>query len=144
MDYFRAAEISASGMLAQKLRIEAAASNIANMTSTSQAVAELYRPLAVVMQPRAAGFASAWSRAGTAPTGVAAQVVEQGEVAPRVAYEPGHPHADSQGMVRYPGVDQVKEMMAVTTALRAYEANLAALNASKIMASRALEIGGQG
>lgn len=143
MDYFRAAEISASGMLAQKLRVEAAASNIANMTATGEAVADLYRPLTVVMQAQASRFAQAWGQANPMPVGVVAQLVEQKAASPRLVYEPGHPHADGQGMVRYPGVDQVKEMMTVTAALRAYEANLAALSASKTLAAKALEIGGQ-
>jgi flagellar basal-body rod protein FlgC len=143
MDYLRAAEISGAGMLAQKLRVEAAASNIANMTSTAASIAGLYRPLTVAMQPQVTSFAAAWRSAERSPASVVAQVVEQAQAKPRLVYEPGHPHADADGMVAYPGVDQVKEMMAVTNALRTYEANLAALQASKTMALKALEIGGQ-
>jgi len=57
-------------------------------------------------------------------------------------HEPGHPHADKSGMVRYPGVDHLSQMVSITEALRAYEANLAALQTARAMASRALDIGG--
>jgi flagellar basal-body rod protein FlgC len=63
---------------------------------------------------------------------------------PRMAYEPGHPFANAQGMVAYPAVDHTQQMLVLNTALRAYEANIVAMNAAKTMASRTLEIGGQG
>jgi flagellar basal-body rod protein FlgC len=142
MDYFRAAEISGAGMLAQKIRIETAASNIANMTTSAKSVADAYRPLTVVMRPEATGFSAAWERSD-APASVTAQVVEQTMTKPRFVHEPGHPDADEAGMVAYPAIDHLKEMMTVMTALRSYEANLAALQASKTLALKALEIGGQ-
>jgi flagellar basal-body rod protein FlgC len=58
-------------------------------------------------------------------------------------YEPGHPQADDKGFVAYPAVDQVNEMVNVMTAVRAYEANVVAMNAAKAMSVKALEIGGQ-
>ena len=58
-------------------------------------------------------------------------------------YEPGHPQADDKGFVAYPAVDQVSEMVNVMTAVRAYEANVVAMNAAKAMSVKALEIGGQ-
>jgi flagellar basal-body rod protein FlgC len=62
---------------------------------------------------------------------------------PRLAFEPGHPDADDKGFVAYPGINPVAEMMNLLTATRAYEANVAALNAAKAMALRAIDIGGQ-
>jgi flagellar basal-body rod protein FlgC len=70
-----------------------------------------------------------------------ATLVEQSGLATRMAYEPGHPHADAAGMVAYPAVDSTEEMMTVMTALRAYEANLAALQTTRTLAAKALEIG---
>jgi len=64
-------------------------------------------------------------------------------VAPRMVYEPGHPHADTKGYVAYPGVDQSTQMVNMASALRAYEANVVAMNAARVMAARTLEIGGQ-
>jgi flagellar basal-body rod protein FlgC len=57
-------------------------------------------------------------------------------------YEPGHPHADENGMVSYPAIDSTQEMMTVMAALRAYEANLSALQVTRMLAAKALEIGG--
>jgi flagellar basal-body rod protein FlgC len=76
-------------------------------------------------------------------TSVQAELVPQRSAAARKVYEPGHPDADATGMVSYPAVDHMHEMMTVMTAIRAYEANLAALQATKTMATKALEIGGQ-
>jgi flagellar basal-body rod protein FlgC len=60
----------------------------------------------------------------------------------RMVQDPGHPHADAQGYVRYPGVDQAAEMITAMTALRTYEANVAAMGFARAMAARALDIGG--
>jgi flagellar basal-body rod protein FlgC len=75
--------------------------------------------------------------------GVQATSVQALDVGPRMRYEPGHPHADTRGYVAYPAIDQATEMVNMSAALRAYEANVVALNASRTMAARALEIGGQ-
>jgi flagellar basal-body rod protein FlgC len=143
MDYFRAAAISASGMLAQKARIEAAALNLANMNTTHAAGEPGFRPVTAVIHAQQAAFAQAL--AGDAPPLALAQaeLVPIAEQQPRLAYEPGHPDADPNGMVAYPAVDHAKEMLTVTAALRTYEANLAVLQVTKTLAAKALEIGGQ-
>lgn len=143
MDYFRTAAVSASGMLAQKTRIEAAALNLANMNSTHAVGQPGFHPLSAVVHAQPGGFAAALY-GGAAPFVLAqAQLVPQAEQPPRLAYEPGHPHADAQGMVAYPAVDHAREMLTVTTALRSYEANLAVLQVSRTLAVKALDIGGQ-
>ncbi len=68
--------------------------------------------------------------------------IEPTVIAPRMVYEPGHPFANERGFVAYPGVDAATEMVTIMTALRAYEANVAALNAARTMTLRALDIGG--
>ena len=65
------------------------------------------------------------------------------ETAPRLVFDPGHPDANDKGYVSYPGVNQVNEMTNLVVALRAYEANVTAFNAAKVMALKALDIGGQ-
>ncbi len=142
MDLFRATEISASGMVAQKTRIEAAASNLANMHSAQTAGAPAYQPLTAVIRSKPASFASALSGSHLLAT-AQVELQPQAGAALRSVYEPGHPDADAAGMVSYPAVDHLREMLTVMTAMRAYEANLAALQATKTMASRALDIGGQ-
>jgi flagellar basal-body rod protein FlgC len=57
-------------------------------------------------------------------------------------FEPGHPEADERGFVAYPGINPVAEMMNLLTAVRVYEANVAALNAAKAMALKTLQLGG--
>jgi flagellar basal-body rod protein FlgC len=138
MDPFRLAEISAAGLLAQKARVEAAAANLAHLHASSADPAARYRPVAAVIHAASSGFGSAWQAAGR-------PVVRwvPSDAPPRRAYEPGHPHADADGIVSYPGVDPTHEMLTVMGALRAYEANLAALQATRALAVRALDIGGR-
>ena len=92
----------------------------------------------MLASPLTLDFEQQMTRAGGAEV---VQVVEENR-APRMAFDPGHPHADAKGFVAYPGVDQPTEMLMLNTALRAYEANMVALNTAKTMATRALEIGG--
>lgn len=143
MDPFRLSALSAAGLLAQKARIEAAAANLAHMHTSSADAAGGYRPLSAVIRAVPAGFADALRGAGAALPAPHAQLVARAD-APRRAYEPGHPHADAGGIVSYPAVDPAQEMLSVMTALRAYEANLACLQATRSLAVRALEIGGRG
>jgi flagellar basal-body rod protein FlgC len=135
MNYHQSFAISASGMAVEKARVDVTAVNLANAHSTRAADGGGFRALRVVSAERSTGF-------DTLLRG--AQVVEMRpiESPPRLAYEPGHPDADDKGFVAYPGINAVAEMMTLLTAVRAYEANVAALNAAKAMALRTLELGG--
>jgi flagellar basal-body rod protein FlgC len=135
MNYLQAFAISASGMAVEKTRVDVTAVNLANMHSTRAADGGGFRALRVVSVERGASFDSLLR---------GAQVLELRplESPARLAYEPGHPDADERGFVAYPGISPVAEMMNLLTAMRAYEANVAALNAAKAMALRTLEIGG--
>jgi flagellar basal-body rod protein FlgC len=141
MDYFRAAAISAAGMAAEKARVEAATLNLANMHTSAAPGTPGFQPVTAVIHagraPFARVFAGDWQPASLAK----AAMVPQVGATPRLAFEPGHPHADANGMVAYPAVDPTQEMMTVMTALRSYEANLAALQAGRTLAAKALEIG---
>jgi flagellar basal-body rod protein FlgC len=142
MDYRAAFQISASGMAVEKMRIDVTAANIANMHTAAASSASVYQPMKVLAQAMPVSFARqfgqlmAVSGGGPKIIGVEAQAV-----APRMVYEPGHPYADEKGYVAYPGVDQVNEMLTLNTALRSYEANVAAMNAARTMAARTLDIG---
>ena len=142
MDYFKATEISAAGMAVQKARVEAAALNIANMNTSVAPGARPYQPVTAVIHPAPLDFARLLDGHAGIVTPMAELVAQRG-LSPRQSYEPGHPHADAAGMVTYPSIDHTQEMLTVVTALRSYEANLAALQATKAMAAKALEIGGQ-
>jgi flagellar basal-body rod protein FlgC len=142
MDYLTSFHISASGMTLEKTRLDVTAANIANMHSAGTNPGSVYRPLQVVGQPVALSFAQHYGQLA-ANGGVRVASIEPQAVTPRMVYEPGHPYADAKGFVAYPGVNHTAEMMNLNTALRAYEANVAALGAAKAMAARALEIGGK-
>lgn len=146
MDYSASFQISATGMAVEKLRLDVTAANLANMHSTASSADRLYRPLRVISQERP--FAQQFDGLyGVVPTtingGVQVMGIEQLAVAPRSVYEPGHPHADAKGFVAYPGINHNAEMINMMSALRAYEANVVAMNAAKTMAARTLDIGGQ-
>lgn len=139
MDYRASFAISATGMAIEKTRLDIAALNLANLHSSVAPGGQNYRPLSVVAHPSSVDF-SELMRLGETPA-------RSFSIAPlntreRLVHEPGHPHADAQGFVRYPGVDQATEMVNALTAVRAYEANVAAVGFARTMASRALDIGG--
>lgn len=135
MDYMGIFEISASGMDFQRARMEAVASNLANVNTSRGVGGRTYQPLDVVA--RAAG-----TEFGDLLTGVVDVDVVERNTAPRLVFNPSHPDADAQGYVALPNVNPVDEMVNMMTATRAYEANIRAMNAARSMALRALEIGG--
>lgn len=145
MDYLQVMDVSAAGMRVQKTRLEVAAHNLANMQTVRASNGQPYQPMRVISRSNPTGqpgstFGSIMDGA-QAPAPVRAEVVQDVESKPRLVYEPGHPHADKNGMVKYSGVDHLQQMVVITEALRAYEANLAAMHASRSMAVRALDIG---
>lgn len=143
MDYNTAFQISATGMAVEKMRLDVTAANIANLHSAAPSAAQVYRPQRVVSQSIPLTFSHQFGTLYAAHGGARVASLEAQTVAPRMVYEPGHPYADAKGFVAYPGIDHISEMMNLNTALRAYEANVVAMNAAKTMASRTLDIGGQ-
>lgn len=142
MDYRSAFQISASGMAVEKMRIDVTAANIANMHSAAPSASSVYQPMRVVAQAVPMSFSRHFGQMQTVGGGGARVVaVESQTVSANMVYEPGHPYADGKGFVAYPGVDQVSEMLNLNTALRSYEANVAAMNAARTMAARSLDIG---
>jgi flagellar basal-body rod protein FlgC len=142
MDYRDAFAISATGLNFEKLRLDAAAANLANMHTTAGTEAARFRPLRVVAVP-GNPFGVQLQQAGAAQgLGITSARLETVDAPPRFINDPGHPHADANGMVAYPGVDHVTETITLSNALRAYQANVAAMNIAKSMALKALDIGG--
>jgi flagellar basal-body rod protein FlgC len=142
MDFSNTFAISAAGMAAEKLRLDVTALNLANVHTVKGADGQAFRPLRVVMRPAGPSFAEGFTRAAAAPRlGPPAATVVPADAPARMVHEPGHPDADMQGMVAYPGVDHVGEMMNLATALRAYQANVVVMTATKAMALKTLEIG---
>ncbi len=133
-------DISASGLAAERLRMEVIANNIANAHSTHTPEGGPYRRKHVVF---AAAFEDAMSKGTKADTelqGVEVLGVQEdaGEL-PRV-YQPGHPDADEEGFVTMPNVSLANEMVDLITANRGYEANLRVLRSFRDMVQQALSL----
>jgi len=143
MDYFSSMEISATGLAAEKLRLQAVALNLANANSTAAPGTAPYQALRVVSRPIGAGdFGHHWNEAGAnLPAGVTTLGLQPENAPPRRVYQPRHPDADAQGFVAHANVDPLTEMTTMMSAVRAYEANIKAIGAAKTMAQKALEIG---
>ena len=133
-DLFRVFNISASGMYAQRVRINVIASNLANYESY-RANGEPFRKLEVVFQ--ALEDPKNLSK-GEVPVRVAE--IRQSNEPFRLVYDPTNPRANQEGYVQKPNVELVKEMVDMITAVRSYEANLNAFSATKEIAQRTLEL----
>jgi len=133
-DLFRAFNISASGMYAQRVRMNVVASNLANYESY-RANGEPFRKLEVVFQ--ALEDQKNLSK-GEVPVRVV-EIRESNEPF-RLVYDPTNPRANQEGYVQKPNVELVKEMADMITAVRSYEANLNAFSATREIAQRTLEL----
>ncbi|MFZ8786339.1 flagellar basal body rod protein FlgC [Thermocrinis sp.] len=133
-DLFRAFNISASGMYAQRVRMNVVASNLANYESY-RANGEPFRKLEVVFQ--ALEDPKNLSK-GEVPVRVV-EIRESNEPF-RLVYDPTNPRANQEGYVQKPNVELVKEMVDMITAVRSYEANLNAFSATREIAQRTLEL----
>jgi len=138
MNIFSNFGISASGLTAQRLRMDTIANNIANIETTRTPEGGPYRRQVPLFAPREENVE------GQPGGGVRVQALLQDQSPLKRVYEPGHPDADEEGYVLMPNVELVKEMVDMIDASRAYEANVTALNTAKEMAQRALEIGRRG
>jgi flagellar basal-body rod protein FlgC len=139
MDFLSALSVSASGLSAERTRVNLAASNLANAEATRGPDGGPYRRRDPVME--AISFGDALSRAdGQPPGGVkVAQVVEDQNPGRKV-YSPGHPDADADGFVTLPNVNPIHEVVNLMSASKAYEANATAVETLKSMAQRALDV----
>jgi flagellar basal-body rod protein FlgC len=146
MSLFGGLEISASGLTAERLRMDVTAENLANAQTTRGADGQPYRRKEVILQEAPGSFGATLSKAmgaggGTQGGGVHVAGVVQDTATPlKRVYDPGHPDADAQGYVSMPNVDTVTEMVDLISASRAYEANVTAMQAAKQMFSRTLEL----
>jgi len=141
---FASMNISASALTAERFRMDTIANNIANVNTTRTIEGGPYRRRLVVFEPRddQHSFASLLAaKTGGAGEGVRVTGIIKSEEPLRMVYDPNHPDANEQGYVLMPGINIVTEMVDLMTASRAYEANVTAINTSKTMAMKALEIG---
>ena len=147
MDFFRAMEITASGLNAERSRMNTIASNLANAKTTRTEAGGPYKRLDPVFQsvPLATKFSDlVGEKAAQAASIVRVESIRQDESPPQMVYDPGHPDADASGYVAMPNVNVVQEMVNMITASRAYEAGVTVMQTVKGMARSALNIGGGG
>jgi flagellar basal-body rod protein FlgC len=164
-ELFSMMKVIGSGLSAQRRRMEATASNIANAETTRTPEGGPYRRKSVIVRETTAekkvpsrSFSTSLKLATTAPGHMAGTgrgpagttTVEQPDVTVemhedlsgqvKMVYDPHHPDADENGYVAYPDINPVEEMVDMMTASRAYEANIAAMTTLKSMVKRALEM----
>jgi len=148
MSMFSAFDINASGLTAQRYRMDIISENVANASSTRTADGTPYRRKVVTFAEK--GGQTTFSRVlgqaayshGYTGKGVKVQGVYEDHVTEmNMVYDPSHPDADENGYVTYPNVNIITEMTNMIDASRAYEANSTAFNASKSMVLQGLELG---
>ena len=134
-----ALDISASALVAQRIRLNVVTENLANAETTRGPDGGPYRrKVAIFGAERAGTFDQALTAAVSTVT---VPDIQESEDAPRAVYQPAHPDANPEGYVMMPNINSVLEMADLLAATRAYEANVTAVRAAKSMATKALEIG---
>ncbi len=144
MDFLTAIKISSSGLKAQRTRMNVVSSNLANINTTRTDEGGPYRKKEVVLSSTNVkdkfGKELKESMNGQVKEVKVTGIVED-QSAPKKVYEPGHPDANEEGYVAYPNINLMHEMVNLISASRSYEANITAINASKGLALKALELG---
>ena len=129
-------DVAASGLAAQRLRVQLIAANVANAETTRSADGGPYRRKEASFQVDSLGTGAD----GTPFLGVKVAQVTSSKEPFQTRYEPGHPDADADGVVRYPNVNPVLEMVDLTEASRSYEANVAVVRSVRTMSQSALDL----
>lgn len=146
MNFFSAMEIASSGLGAQRIRMNALSSNLANARTTRTADGGPYKRMDPVFQ--AVPVATRFRELNESPNPAAQRAylvevpeIRQDESAPQQVYDPGHPDADQDGFIYLPNVNVVEEMVNLITATRAYESGVTTMQSIKQMARNAISIG---
>ena len=150
MSFFSALRTSASGLTAQRLRMDLISNNIANAETTRTDAGGAYRRQMALFSPKVDEKTTLFDQlrghappagAGGGLQGVQTVQIVDDQAPMRMVYDPSHPDANADGYVEYPNVNPITEMTDMLSATRSYEANVTVLNAAKAMAQRALDIG---
>lgn len=146
MGIFGAIDTSASGLTAERLRMDVISNNIANVNTTRTEDGSPFRRQLCIFQSRSPGHRwpfSASTEKGKSPIGTGVRVTNvMSDQSPfKLVYDPNHPDADKDGYVRFPNINIVHEMVDMITCTRAYEANVTSINAAKDIVNAALGIG---
>lgn len=146
---FSGLDASASGLTAQRLRLDVIAGNIANVDTTRTPEGGPFKRQLLVFASRSEFDARKFpflpmkikTEMRNPGQGVRVTEIMKDPSAPRLKFDPGHPDANSEGYVAYPNIDVIKEMVDMISASRAYEANIMSMNSAKNIAMKALSIG---
>lgn len=137
---------SASALMAQRLRMDVIANNVANINTTQTADGGPFRRQTVTFAEKGRempfrDFLGRASRGEAEGGGVTVTSIHEDQSAARRVYDPQHPDSDEEGYVLLPNIDVVTELTDLVSARRAYDASVTVLNATKSIALRALDIG---
>jgi len=149
MAFFEAMSVSATALTANRLRMDTIAENIANVNTTRTAEGGPFQRKMVLFQeiqesPATAVFRNTFgdreAREANRGMGVRVTQIVRDQTPGALVYDPAHPDSDALGYVRMPNINIVTEMVNMISASRAYEANITAINTSKALMARTLEI----
>jgi len=144
MDFMNSIQTSASGLSAQRLRMNLISGNLANVNTTRTLQGGPYRRKEAIFAARAIDSTFnkiLTDRQKSQFASVQVDRIYEDSTPPVMKYQPSHPHADENGYVALPNINPMEEMVNMISATRGFEANVTALKAAKEMALKALEIG---
>jgi flagellar basal-body rod protein FlgC len=132
---------TSSALNAERIRMDVVSQNIANVNTTRGPNGRPYARQQVVFEAVLSNRLAAGPESGSQPMEVRVPRVQVDSRAPRMVFQPGHPHADNNGMVAMPNINMYEEMVDLTSASRAYEANLGVVKTARAMALQTMAIG---
>ena len=144
MDFLTNMKISSSGLNVQRKRMEAISRNLANLetTRTPEGGPYLKKDILVTAVPMESEFGSIFkNKLGDRLTKPQITEVVEDQTEPKMVYKPKHPDANNEGYVAMPNIDPMTEVVNMVTTQRSFDANVTAMNASKAMAVRAIDLG---
>ena len=133
MSLMRAFEIGSTGLVAQSIRLNTTASNIANVETLEGPEGRPYRGRQVVFRTTPIQ--------GTPGAGVEVANIVENDAPLRKEYKPGHPRADGQGYIEMPNVNPVEEMVNMISASRSYQMNIELMSNTRLLITRTLSMG---
>jgi len=140
MDFFSAMKVSASGMSAQRTRVNIATSNLANAETTRGPDGQPYKRRDPVIEPVSFEYDIATTGSEPGPIGVQVSGIQEDDQPGKKVYMPGHPDSDDDGFVTLPNVNPIHEVVNLMSAQHGFDANATAMDTVKAMAQRAMEI----
>jgi flagellar basal-body rod protein FlgC len=145
MSFFDSIDLAASGLTAERTRMDVTAENLANAQTTNGPGGQPYQRQEVVLQQAGGGFGATLAGAmgggqAQTPGGVEVAGIVNDPTPDQLVYDPGHPGANAQGYVRMPNVNPVTEMTDLISESDSYQADVTAMTTAKTMYSKTLDL----